>query len=88
MKMMMLAMMMMLMAPMLIANSLSGKQIYQWIEIRNEHIILEMTEMTEEQLMEALRELIVEGKVRSYLKEGGDAGNPDHWLYEAVQDNG
>ena len=88
MKMMMLAMMMMLMAPMLIANSLSGKQIYQWIEIRNEHIILEMTEMTEQQLMEALRELIVEGKVRSFLKEGGDAGNPDHWLYESIKDNG
>ena len=85
---MMLAMMMMLMAPMLIANSLSGKQIYQWIEIRNNHIILEMTEMTEQQLMEALRGLIVEGKVRSFLKEGGDAGNPDHWLYEAVEDNG
>ena len=88
MKMMMLAMMMMLMAPMLIANSLSGKQIYQWIEIRNNHIIIEMTEMTEQQLMEALRELIVEGKVRSFLKKGGDAGNPDHWLYEAVEDNG
>ena len=85
---MMLAMMMMLMAPMLIANSLSGKQIYTWIEIRNNHIILAMTEMTEQQLMEALRELIVEGKVRSFLKEGGDAGNPDHWLYEAVEDNG
>ena len=40
MKMMMLAMMMMLMAPMLIANSLSGKQINQWIEIRNEHIMI------------------------------------------------
>ena len=88
MKMMMLAMMMMLMAPMLIANSLSGKQINQWIEIRNNHIIIEMTEMTEQQLMEALRELIVEGKVRSFVKEGGDAGNPDHWLYEAVEDNG
>ena len=87
MKMMMLAMMM-LMAPMLIANSLSGKQINQWIEIRNNHIIIEMTEMTEQQLMEALRELIVEGKVRSFVKEGGDAGNPDHWLYEAVEDNG
>ena len=37
---MMLAMMMMLMAPMLIANSLSGKQIQQWIEIRNEHIMI------------------------------------------------
>ena len=85
---MMLAMMMMLMAPMLIANSLSGKQIYQLIEIRNNHIILEMTEMTEQQLMEALRELMAEGKVRSFLKEGGDAGNPDHWLYEAVEDNG
>ena len=85
---MMLAMMMMLMAPMLITNSLSGKQIYQWIEIRNNHIILEMTEMTEQQLMEALRELMAEGKVRSFLKEGGDAGNPDHWLYEAVEDNG
>ena len=47
-----------------------------------------MTEMTEEQLMEALRELIVEGKVRSFLKKGGDAGNPDHWMYEAIEDNG
>lgn len=48
-----------------------------------------MTEMTEQQLMEALRELIVEGKVRSFLKEGGDACNPDHWMYEAIeQDNG
>ena len=60
----------------------------EWIDIRNNHIIIEMTEMTEQQLMEALRELIVEGKVRSFLKKGGDAGNPDHWLYEAVEDNG
>ena len=70
------------------ANSLSAIQINPLIDIRNEHIILAMTEMTEQQLMEALRELIVEGKVRSFLKEGGDAGNPDHWLYEAVEDNG
>lgn len=48
-----------------------------------------MTEMTEQQLMEALRELIVEGKVRSFVKKGGDPGNPDHWMYEAIeQDNG
>ena len=47
-----------------------------------------MTEMTEQQLMEALRELMAEGKVRSFLKEGGDAGNPDHWMYEAIEDNG
>ena len=46
-----------------------------------------MNDMTEDQLMEALRELIVEGKVRSFVKEGGDPGNPDHWLYEAVEDN-
>ena len=47
-----------------------------------------MTEIEENQLMAALRELMAEGKVRSYLKEGGDVGNPAHWLYEAVEDNG
>ena len=87
---MMLAMMMMLMAPMLIANSLSGKQIYQWIEIRNEHIMIgaNMDEITEQQLMDALDELMKAGKVRSFVKEGGDPLNPDDWLYEAVKDNG
>jgi hypothetical protein len=84
--MMMLATMMM----MLIANSLSFKQIYQWIEIRNEHIIIgaNMDEITEQQLMDALGELIKAGKVRSFVKEGGDPLNPDDWLYEAVKDNG
>ena len=84
---MMLAMMMMLMAPMLIANSLSGKQIYQWIEIRNEHIMIgaNMNEITEQELMDALDELIKAGKVRSFVKEGGDPFNPDDWLYEAVK---
>ena len=48
---------------------------------------MKMTEMTENQLMEALRELMAEGKVRSYLKEGGDAGNLDHWMYEMVDQN-
>ena len=87
---MMLAMMMMLMAPMLIANSLSCKQIYQWIEIRNEHIMIgaNMDEITEQQLMDALAELMKAGKVRSFVKEGGDPLNPDDWLYEAVRDNG
>jgi len=87
---MMIDVMMMLMLLGCSANSLSGKQIYQLIEIRNEHIMngANMNEMTEQQLMEALRELMAEGKVRSFLKEGGDAGNPDHWLYEAVEDNG
>ena len=87
---MMLAMMMMLMAPMLIANSLSGKQIYQWIDIRNEHIMIgaNMDEITEQQLMDALDELMKAGKVRSFVKEGGDPLNPDDWLYEAVRDNG
>lgn len=48
-----------------------------------------MNDMTEEQLMEALRELMAEGKVRSFVKEGGDPGNPDHWMYQAIeQDNG
>ena len=86
---MMLAMMM-LMAPMLIANSLSGKQIYQWIEIRNEHIMngANMNEITEQELMDALSELMKAGKVRSFVKEGGDPLNPDDWLYEAVKDNG
>jgi len=81
--MMMLATMMM----MLIANSLSFKQIYQWIEIRNEHIIIgaNMDEITEQQLMDALGELIKAGKVRSFVKEGGDPLNPDDWLYEAVK---
>jgi molybdopterin biosynthesis enzyme MoaB len=85
--MMMLAMMMMLMAPMLIANSLSGKQIYQWIEIRNEHIMIgaNMIEITEQEVMDALDELMKAGKVRSFVKEGGDPLNPDDWLYEAVK---
>jgi len=84
---MMLAMMMMLMAPMLIANSLSGKQIYQWIEIRNEHIMIgaDMNEITEQEVMDALDELMKAGKVRSFVKEGGDPLNPDDWLYEAVK---
>ena len=51
-------------------------------------VLIQWGLLTEQQLMEALRELMAEGKVRSYLKEGGDVGNPDHWLYEAVQDNG
>ena len=85
--MMMLAMMMMLMAPMLIANSLSGKQIYQLIEIRNEHIMIgaDMNEITEQEVMDALDELMKAGKVRSFVKEGGDPLNPDDWLYEAIK---
>jgi hypothetical protein len=85
--MMMLAMMMMLMAPMLIANSLSGKQIYQWIDIRNEHIMIgaDMNEITEQEMMDALDELMKAGKVRSFVKEGGDPLNPDDWLYEAIK---
>jgi len=84
---MMLAMMMMLMAPMLIANSLSGKQIYQLIEIRNEHIMIgaDMNEITEQEMMDALDELMKAGKVRSFVKEGGDPLNPDDWLYEAIK---
>ena len=82
---MMLAMM--LMAPMLIANSLSGKQIYQLIEIRNEHIMIgaDMNEITEQEMMDALDELMKAGKVRSFVKEGGDPLNPDDWLYEAIK---
>jgi hypothetical protein len=85
--MMMLAMMMMLIAPMLIANSLSGKQIYQWIDIRNEHIMIgaDMNEITEQEVMDALDELMKAGKVRSFVKESGDPLNPDDWLYEAVK---
>lgn len=60
----------------------------EWIDIRNNHIILAMTEITMEECMAAVRELMAEGKVRSFLKEGGDAGNPDHWLYESIKDNG
>ena len=89
--MMMLAMMMMMLMMMgCSANSLSCKQIYQWIEIRNEHIMIgaNMDEITEQQLMDALDELMKAGKVRSFVKEGGDPLNPDDWLYEAVKDNG
>ena len=84
---MMLTMMMMLMAQMLIANSLSGKQIYQWIDIRNEHIMIgaNMNEITEQELMDALDELMKAGKVRSFLKPNGDPANMDDWLYEAVK---
>ena len=87
---MMLAMMTMLMAPMLDAILLSGKQIYQWIDIRNEHIMIgaNMDEITEQQLMDALDELMKAGKVRSFLKPNGDPANMDDWLYEAVKDNG
>jgi hypothetical protein len=44
-----------------------------------------MDEITEQQLMDALDELIKAGKVRSFVKEGGDPFNPDDWLYEAVK---
>ena len=80
-------MMMLMMAPMLSANSLSGKQIYQWIDIRNEHLMIgaNMIEITEQEVMDALDELMKAGKVRSFVKEGGDPLNPDDWLYEAVK---
>ena len=84
---MMLAMMMMLMAPMLSAILFSGKQINWWIDIRNEHIMIgaNMIEITEQEVMDALDELMKAGKVRSFVKEGGDPLNPDDWLYEAVK---
>lgn len=48
-----------------------------------------MIEITEQEVMDALDELMVEGKVRSYLKKGGDPMNLDDWLYENIeQDNG
>ena len=83
----MIDVMMMLMMMGCSANSLSSKQIYQWIEIRNEHIMIgaNMNEITEQQLMDALDELMKAGKVRSFVKEGGDPLNPDDWLYEAVK---
>ena len=83
----MIDVMMMLMMMGCSANSLSGKQIYQWIEIRNEHIMIgaNMNEITEQELMDALDELIKAGKVRSFVKEGGDPLNPDDWLYEAIK---
>ena len=83
----MIDVMMMLMMMGCSANSLSGKQIYQLIEIRNEHIMIgaNMNEITEQELMDALDELIKAGKVRSFVKEGGDPLNPDDWLYEAVK---
>ena len=84
---MMLAMMMMLMVPMLDAILFSGKQINQLIDIRNEHIIIgaDMNEITEQEMMDALDELIKAGKVRSFLKPNGDPANMDDWLYEAVK---
>ena len=84
---MMIDVMMMLMMMMLIANSLSFKQIYQWIEIRNEHIMIgaDMIEITEQEVMDALDELMKAGKVRSFLKPNGDPANMDDWLYEAVK---
>ena len=83
----MIDVMMMLMMMGCSANSLSGKQIYQLIEIRNEHIMIgaNMDEITEQQLMDALDELMKAGKVRSFVKEGGDPLNPDDWLYEAIK---
>ena len=86
----MIDVMMMLMMMGCSANSLSGKQIYQLIEIRNEHIMIgaNMMEITEQEVMDALDELMKMGKVRSFVKEGGDPLNPDDWLYEAVRDNG
>ena len=47
-----------------------------------------MNEITEQEVMDALDELMKAGKVRSFVKEGGDPFNPDDWLYEAVRDNG
>jgi len=47
-----------------------------------------MIEITEQEVMDALDELMKAGKVRSFVKEGGDPLNPDDWLYEAVRDNG
>ena len=83
----MIDVMMMLMMMGCSANSLSGKQIYQWIDIRNEHIMIgaNMIEITEQEVMDALDELMKAGKVRSFVKEGGDPLNPDDWLYEAVK---
>jgi len=48
---------------------------------------MKMTEIDLNQVMTALRELMTEGKVRSFLKEGGDPGNLDHWVYEMVDQN-
>ena len=83
----MIDVMMMLMMVGCSANSLSGKQINQLIEIRNEHIMngANMIEITEQQVMDALDELIKAGKVRSFLKPNGDPANMDDWLYEAVK---
>ena len=44
-----------------------------------------MDEIIEQQLMDALEELMKAGKVRSFVKEGGDPLNPDDWLYEAIK---
>ena len=72
------------------AKKLVHLERYLLIDIRNEHIMIgaNMDEITEQQLMDALDELMKAGKVRSFVKEGGDPLNPDDWLYEAVRDNG
>ena len=44
-----------------------------------------MMEITEQQVMDALDELIKAGKVRSFLKPNGDPANMDDWLYEAIK---
>ena len=44
-----------------------------------------MNETTEQEVMDELDELIKAGKVRSFVKEGGDPLNPDDWLYELVK---
>ena len=46
-----------------------------------------MNDLTEQQLMGTLGELIKEGKVRSFVKQDGDPLNPDDWLYALVEDN-
>ena len=70
------------------ADPLSCFEIYQWIEMRYEHIKkywndadMYKTEITEQEVMDALEELMKVGKMRSFVKEGGDPLNPDDWLY-------
>ena len=70
------------------ADPLSCFEIYQWIEMRYEHIKkywndadMYKTEITEQEVMDALEEWMKVGKMRSFVKEGGDPLNPDDWLY-------
>ena len=69
------------------ATPLSFERLMWWINIpsENNNIGPDMEEITEQQVMGALEELMKAGKVRSFVKEVGDPLNPDDWLYESIK---